>query len=189
MCHFITAVLPASADMAALDIVMRRHGRQLKPLSNPSVEAYVGRDERYYFTTRGYCDCGTALGAAADNKRSRRETIDSNAQAQRLRARGWSEAKIARALAQSSEQAQRKREADERRNAETAGMAEMKWLSCLRDVLASANTDRIGLLLHWYSGPLSGRIELEGRETVRIGDVDAAMLASMSEDVLYEFRR
>jgi len=63
MCHFISAVLPGSADLSALAGVMAHHGRALKPQRNPALEAQLQAGEQLLLTTAGHCDCGTALGA------------------------------------------------------------------------------------------------------------------------------
>ena len=46
MCHFVTAVLPSAAPHAALDAIARRHGRQFRAVSNPSVERPLRPDQR-----------------------------------------------------------------------------------------------------------------------------------------------
>jgi hypothetical protein len=67
MCHFISAVLPSSADLSALAGVMARHGRALKPQINPVLGAQLQAGEQLLLTTAGHCDCGTALGALERN--------------------------------------------------------------------------------------------------------------------------
>ncbi|MEN9935383.1 MAG: hypothetical protein RLZZ387_1962 [Chloroflexota bacterium] len=57
------------------------------------------------------------------------------------------------------------------------------WEDLLKDMLG--HTSFVGLLLHWYSGSIDGRIELQGRQPVK---VSAESLGRMQEDVLYEFR-
>jgi hypothetical protein len=47
----------------------------------------------------------------------------------------------------------------------------------------------IGILLHMYSGPLSGRIQLSRRQIVPAGELTADPLADLEQDVIYEFRR
>lgn len=181
MCHYVTAVLPRSADHSALDALARKHGRQFKPLSNPGVEAQLQSDEQYFITTTGHCDCGTPLGALLQGSS---RPPDWSAQEQRLLKKGWSRAKVARTLAQQQE--------DFRASSETSAASNLKalssWLDFVDAVLASRKTSHLGLLLHMYSGSISSRIELAGREVVRSAEVTGELLGHMKEDVLYVFR-
>lgn len=175
MCHFITAVLPSSAAHGELDALARLHGRRFQPMSTPSIEAQIGPGERYFSTTVGHCDCGTPLGALA-----RGGAPDWEAQAQRLRKKGWSGAKVARSLAQ--------KKADFDASAAPEGDTRA-WLDFIRAVLDSGMTSHLGLLLHMYSGSLDAPIELAGRETVRTNALTVELLGHMREDVLYVFQR
>ena len=179
MCHFITAVLPSNAPIDELDAIARRHGRQFEALGNPSIEAQLTPDQRYFFTTRGHCDCGTALGGL---RRAVDRAPDRDAEAQRLLKKGWSKGKVARALEQRHDHTARSA-----RGTDQAGMDELaSWARLIAEVL-EAGVREFGLLLHMYRGPLSERIQLHGTERV---DVAAAgtVLGEMREDVLYLFR-
>ena len=181
MCHYITAVLPKAADHGALDVLAREHGRQFKPLSNPSIEAQIQPDEQYFITTVGHCDCGTPLGAALH---ASSRSPDWPTQERRLLKKGWSKAKIARAIAQKQE--------DHRTSAEAATeanlMAVSSWLNFIGAILGSGKTSHLGLLLHMYSGSIESRIELAGREVVASSQATGEFLGQMKEDVLYVFR-
>jgi hypothetical protein len=179
MCHFISAVLPASADIAALTAVAERHGRNLRPQNNPSVRKKLKTGENYFLTTVGHCDCGTPLGAHAGSAAD-----EAHVQIRKLRAKGWSETKIARLREQRGEhQAQKAAIA---RTASETGIAQ--WQSFLSEALMRSDTPYLCLLIHMYSGALDGDIELSDRQTVKLQDADTAFLDAMSEDVLYEFR-
>jgi hypothetical protein len=179
MCHFITAVLPQGAKVSELDDVARRHGRQFQPQPNASVEAKLRPGERHFLTTLGHCDCGTSLGERA--RQASGESRSHDAEAKRLRARGWSETKISRWLAQKRETAAR----DARVQATENVAQSDDWLPFLREVAESQLTSYVGLLVHWYSGPLTGRVTLHGREVVALSP---DTLADIKEDVLYEFK-
>lgn len=179
MCHFISAVLPASADIAALTAVAEKHGRGLRSLSNPSVRKELKAGENYFLTTVGHCDCGTPLGAHAASA-----TDDTHAQIRKLRAKGWSETKIARWSEQRGEHQAQKTAAD--RIAAEAGIA--KWQAFLAEALARNDTPYVCLLLHMYDGALDRDIELSARQTVNLREADSVFLDAISEDVLYEFR-
>jgi hypothetical protein len=179
MCRFISAILPASADITALIAVAERHGRSLRPQSNPSVRKKLKAGENCFLTTAGHCDCGTPLGAHAASA-----TDDTHAQIRKLRAKGWSETKIARWREQRGEHQVQK--AATARSASEAGIAQ--WQGFLSEALARSDTPYLCLLIHMYSGALDGDIELLDRQTVKLQEADTAFLDTMSEDVLYEFR-
>ena len=181
MCHFITAVLPASAPIDALDAIAREHGRAFTPLANASITEQLGAGIRY-FATSSACDCGTPLGAALRTGRGRRAP-DAETQRERMRKQGWSAAKIERAMAQRNDRLGEKQAAAQAQEQ----LAVDDWLGFLRAILASRATPTIGLLLHFYDGPLSARIDLEGREAVSRDALTAERLAQVREDVLYVF--
>ena len=183
MCHFVTAVLPKEVDAAGLDAIARKHHRQLEALSNASIEAQLLPGERYYLTTLGHCDCGTALGARARDASN--EPGDHRLELKQLRAKGWSETKISRWLAQ--KQAVNAR--DDRVRSTRENPHTDDWKALIEEVLDSRLTPYIGILLHMYSGPLSCRIQLSGRQVVPVGELTEDVLANVKEDVIYEFRR
>jgi hypothetical protein len=187
MCRFVTAVLPASADAAALDALVRSFGRRLLPIHAGGVRAHLREDERYFLTTLGHCDCDTSLGTGSARDAVGGDGMDARSakDAERLRRKGWSDARIARSLASRSEADARAREQsgrDRRVDAE-------RWRDCLQAVLASGHTDRIALLLHDYSGALDCPIDVRRRETIDAAAIAPDALMAMREDVLYEFRR
>jgi len=181
MCHYITAVLPGSADHSGLDALAHGHGRQFKLLSNPSVEAQLQPGEKYFITTLGHCDCGTPLGALL---RGSSRPPDWTAQEQRLLRKGWGKAKVARTLAQKQE--------DLRSSSEASATSNLKevstWLDFIRAIVGSGKTSHLGLLLHMYGGSIESRLNLAGREAIRSTDVTGEWLGHMKEDVLYVFR-
>ena len=182
MCHFVTAVLPVAADVSRLDAIARRHHRQLQALANSSIEAQLLPNERYFLTTLEHCDCGTALGAHSRTKTT--GTGGHNSELERLRARGWSEAKLTKWL----EQKQRVSARNARVRSSQEAPDTSHWRRLIEEILNSGLTRYVGLLLHMYSGPLSGRIQLAGRQVVLVEDLTEELLAGVDEDVLYEFR-
>ncbi|TQM12456.1 hypothetical protein FB548_2390 [Pseudoxanthomonas sp. 3HH-4] len=176
MCRFITATLPATAQIAALDALARAHGKQLRPLANPSVQRHLAPCEAYFLTTLGHCDCDAPLGWA---RRSR--TTDWDEEARKLARKGWSTAKVARALAQKREQA----EVDAQVEARRVDTAMAKWVAFIDAVLGSGQVRELGLLLHHYSGPLDEDIRIRERRPVRVGAALPEVLRDLDEDVLY----
>lgn len=182
MCHYVTATLPRDVDVSALDAIARRHGRQFAPLENTSIVAQVGPGQAYFLTTTGHCDCGTALGYA---RPSTRRTPDRDAQMARFEKRGWSQAKIARAMAQKQEAAQ-----SPRRHAEATTAADLnRWQAFITAVLESGLTQELGLLLHFYDGGLDGTVTLADITSCRLAELDVHRLGHMAEDILYRIRR
>lgn len=180
MCHFITAVLPDTAPLAELDAVARKHGRQFRPLASRSMERQLRRDQRYLLTTLGHCDCGTVLGSS---QRSASRVPDWEAEEQRLLKKGWSKAKVARALTQKRESA-----ASSDRDADAAAATEVAtWTRLVAEVLDSG-ANELGLLLHSYRGPLDEEIRLAGVERIIADETTGDALRQMRKDVLYVFR-
>ena len=179
MCHFITAVLPRSANRDVLVPILDKHGRKLDPQPNPSIEAQLRPGERYFVTTCGPCDCGTALGSLGNEEKAiekRKHTAET--EEKRLKKQGWSETKIARWRMQKQEHFARPRHSVE----------PTEWLDLLKEVLGSGHTSSFGVLLHWYRGALNSRIELKGRREVKLSELTTDLLGRMQEDVLYEFK-
>jgi len=180
MCHFVTAVLSDTAPHAALDAIARKYGKQLHPLASPSMERQLGHGQRYFLTTAGHCDCGTVLGS---HHRRCHQATDWAAKEQRLLKKGWSKAKVARALAQMQESSARSDVAA--LEASAADLA--SWTKLIAEILGSG-TREFGLLLHSYRGPLDEDIQLKSVEQVVAGDSTSEILQQMREDVLYVFR-
>ena len=179
MCHYITAVLPGSADLTSLAAVADRYGRNLTPLKNPGIEEQLKGGERYFLTTRGHCDCGTALGALGrQEKQFNRRNNSVETEEDKLRRKGWSESKISRWKEQKSQHL-----ANPPKSADPTD-----WEHLLTEMLKSGKTPFVGILLHFYNGSIEGRIELQGREVIKIKNLSPEALGRLEEDVLYEFR-
>lgn len=178
MCHFISAVLPASVDIASLSVIAEKHGRRLRPQDNRSIEQALKPGESYFVTTAGHCDCGTALGRHANASAATGAT-----ELRKLRLKGWSEAKIARWREQRD--AHQAGKGAVARAASEADIA--RWQSFLADMLAHKHAPYVCLLIHLYDGDLDRDIVLAGRVAVKLRDADAHFLRALSEDVLYEF--
>lgn len=178
MCRFVTAVLPAHAPHEALDALARLHVRRFAPLLNASVSQQLAPGEAWFLTTLGHCDCDEPLGARRTKK------ADEVERARKLARKGWSDGKIARAIAQKREQAE-SADGVQRRRADD-GLT--RWLAFVDAVLASPQVDEVGLLLHFYSGGFEDE-PVTIRERRRVGRADdrAALLHGMDEDVLYLF--
>ncbi|HEL4299501.1 hypothetical protein N5C18_02415 [Stenotrophomonas sp. GD03930] len=144
MCTFVTLFLPTSFAHVEAAAIMERSGRRLFAQASPSLQAAVGPSCQPWLSA-AHCDCGTALGAA-------RAEPAWKGDAERWRKKGWSEAKIARALAEQLAHFQQERQA---RRSEGLGDAG-QWLQRI-DALLQAGAARIGLLVRDYDGAVGAR--------------------------------
>ncbi len=172
MCHFITLVLPAQADIEPLRRVVERHGRVLSQTSDKMVLKELGVGERAYLTTR-MCDCGTQLVS----RRSGRRGHDEDRELVRLRNMGWSDTKIRRWRDQRGTAAAQKAQA----KAQSREGEVEEWRALLSDIL-DAKADHVGLVVHWATdaverGPVLPRTSL------------TATVGQLAENVLYTFTR
>jgi hypothetical protein len=180
MCTFIHAVLPADADLATVSSILQTRGRACTPIVHAGWRFEAG--ERLCSTTVDHCDCGTPLassrGAVADEKGAQWRD--------RMRHKGWSAAKIARADMQRMSAAERP--AAPRTSEVVTSLSE--WRALIEDVLQSRATVSFGVFVE-SSGRGRDRdvVRTPDRERVRLASLDDAMLESMREDVIYEFRR
>lgn len=178
MCRYVTATLPVTAPLAALDAIARVHGRHLRPLVSPSVQRQLVAGEAYFLTTPDGCDCGGPLGYGRAS-----QTTDWDEKARRLALKGWSPAKVARALGQKREHADADAEAKARRVDEAMAI----WVAFIQDMLQSGHVREFGLLLHQYSGPLDEEVDVRERRHVKVTAALPDVLRDLDEDVLYLF--
>ncbi len=185
MCHFITMILPASAPSPSLRRLADVHALALTPYANPSIDSQLIHGEYAFYATRAACDCGTELGAGGTSEPPEAgSSLDPDAT--RLRRKGWSDAKIDRWIQQKTVASRnRARRARTHGTPETPGAAD--WARFLGDALATG-IDRVGLMLHWYKGDVRTEEIRFQRETVAANEISTALLRSIEEDVLYEFR-
>ena len=181
MCHFITLVLASPTNMAELEAIAGKHKRKLEPLSNQSLKEHLTPGEEYFFTTKRICDCGTTLGyEVRRNAEQGRKDLDH--QIKKLKAKGWSQTKIDRWVgdkAHHDETQISSTKSDEHWNDD--------WFAFLSELLESKMVRHVCLLLHWYSGPLTGRIMLKERTRVNLREQGLGFLLKIQEDILYEF--
>jgi hypothetical protein len=179
MCHFITATLPPGADAGAVRPIAKRFGRGWRQFVGCSIARQLRPGESYYLVTRGWCDCETSLGIL---KRYRQQD-DAGARASYFKKRGWSAAKIARAMASRQAALARRPGRYEQAGAEDA----QRWLDFLHATAGSGIVPSVGLLLHFYDGAVEdAEFDFE-RERCSLAKTDTLALMTMEEDRLYEF--
>lgn len=135
---------------------MERHGRVAVPIDNPSIRKVLRLGESQFLTTRGHCDCGTVLAyrheapEALEDKLAKEEA--------RLRRKGWSEAKIARAIEDS-------RKVEAKPNHSGPDSLEL-WSAALHDLRDELKLPYAGLLVRFYSGAIATEVFNASRREV-----------------------
>jgi hypothetical protein len=171
MCHFITLIAPTE-DAEAVRAVMERHGRAARPIDNPSVRKVLREGERQYLTTRGHCDCGTTLAPRHRSAEGFEERLAT--QADRMRRKGWSDAKITRFI-------EDRRKADARPGGGGVDSLEL-WHAALRDLRDELKLPYAGLLVRLYSGEIATeRFRASRRQVAKNAEWQEA-LGSMEHD-------
>ncbi len=189
MCHFITAVLPADADLPRLRTIAREHALNLEEIHNAHVRGQLRDDERYYLTTAGICDCGTVLGSAVTSEQRSHAKGPTERDVSALRHRGWGESKIERWRSQHSGNTTRDTRVQQQHSRGRALEAD-DWKRFLEEVLASNRAVYIGILLHWYRRSVDAeRIQIQQRRSVAQPEITAELLMRLPEDELYVFSR
>jgi hypothetical protein len=177
MCHFITLIAPTD-DSACVRRIMERHERAADPIDNPSIRKVLRQGERQYLTTRGHCDCGTVLAPRHDTP----ETFEDKLAKEevRMRRKGWSEAKITRAI-------EDRRKADAKPSGGGSDSLEL-WNSALRDLWAELQLPYAGLFVRFYSGAVATEQFTASRREVPKSVPWQEALASLEHDEVTIFR-
>lgn len=179
MCDFIMVTLPQKANVDAVRaLAIETYGRQFKPLSQ-NWKLPVAVQDHWYLTTRGHCDCGTALGRlrrGSENEETPEEI--ERQQRQTLENKGWSKARIARWFAEREKAA----DAKAHRQDESPGMSAARWKNFLSDALSQKMTPQIGLMVWWPDFEDGGFVV-----PVRLKSLTPELLGQMERNVLYQF--
>ena len=180
MCTYIAAALLTGSNAQAVAEIADAHGLGWEPFSNRHLTEQAP-GSTWFLTSRKHCDCGTALGASAVSRRAN----DPQDQVPKLKERGWSDAKIARWLAD-KRGAEERHERSRLQRAEDDATEVLAWLRFLTAVLTAGVAKSVSILLHDYSGPIEGeRIAITRREIVGLADLTSRRLSEMEADVLY----
>lgn len=174
MCHFITLIVPTE-DGEAVQAVMKRHGRAAAPIDNPSIRKLLREDEQQYLTTHGHCDCDTVLA-----RRHTAEEIEERLarEAARLKRKGWSAAKIARAMDD-----QHKADARPKGRPKGYGADSLElWNAALCDLGETLKLSHAGLFVRSYSGDIAVEGFAASRRDVRRDITLLEGLATLEED-------
>ena len=183
MCTFIT-LIAATDDVDRLNTALatldrRGQVRRAVRVDSPGLRPLLAADEREYLMSRSPCDCGTFLGSAlqpAENPQEARA-----GEIARYRRKGWSGARIARAMTD-------KARADARPAGRTPNEDAAYWMELLTTLSAELGLKRLALMHHFHSNQSPGN----GPETAsrrRAGPVREAaeVLVSMGDAVIHDF--
>jgi hypothetical protein len=188
MCHFITGLIDKQVSLDDLNKVGNDYAITFNKCDNDFVKAQLKRNEEYSVKRTKYCDCGTQLGLATrtdtpDATRIEKREVD------KLKKKGWSEAKINRWLAD-REKTIEKDKIRYDRIVNGVHLDIENWIEYLKKIFTSTKVQHFGLLLHWYKGGLENeRIKLKDRIKVKVSELTPDILLNMEEDVVYEVRR
>lgn len=177
MCHFVTLIAPTD-DAAAVRAVMERHGRAADPIDNPSLRRVLRDGEHQYLTTRGHCDCGTVLAPRHDTPEAFEEKLAK--EEARMRRKGWSDAKIARAI-------EDRRKADAKPSGGGSDSLE-QWNAALHDLRENLKLAYAGLFVRFYSGAIATEAFAASRRDVTKDTPWQDALASLEHDEVTIFR-
>jgi len=182
MCTFVTLVA-ASGDLDRLGALLsardrRGYARHAERVETPCLRAHLTPGECEYWLIHPPCDCGTFLGSEDPAGRAPERPLD--AKAERWRRKGWSEEKIARALADAGAARDR---APRRGSNEDAAY----WIDLMRAIGEGLGLPRLGLMHHFYRTAPG----IEDFEAGRVagGPVAGAapVLARMPRGVIHDF--
>src|SRR4051794_2456525 len=95
MCHYVTAYVPAGADLTAVEAILDSYNFGFSIVENRHVAQQLGSRTVQILTTRGMCDCGTSLASARTGGRLE---APNDSHLQKLRKKGWGESRIQRWL-------------------------------------------------------------------------------------------
>ena len=187
MCQYITATCGRIKDEDAIRQLAEKLHLKWVPLDNPWVSRHLLLPgERYFYTTRNSCDCGTQLGrrrwaeslVPAHEARIEREL-------QKHRKRGWTETRIQRWIEQLRANEDRHREPGQDELRETD-----HWIEFVAGVLQGQWSDWVGVLLHSYQGYLeTEELEVKPSRWLSLPEPTRETLLDLEEDVLYRFSR
>jgi hypothetical protein len=181
MCTFNTLLLPASAQLDAVNVIAHATlGHRFMPQGHAAIEDAAAPDARSFIKNNG-CDCGMGLAERATNA----SHAPSDRELRKRRAEGWSEAKIERWLAQRKVTRERHEQEHHRRGEAHRDQAR-RWTAFVRRILDEGVAAWVGLFTHEYQGSVhSERISIAGvRKFVGVTDEQVSLL---EEDIPFVF--
>lgn len=186
MCHFITAILSSDAKEALVKRLAKTYGLNWRPIENPTIIEQLEKGEIQYLTTRGQCDCGTALGTAIRNSDKRESETSYWNEIHEFRKKGWSDNKIQRWLGEKEKVKKRKARIEEEMVKSDTEIE--RWMLFIEKIFENEAAGSVGVLIHNYSGDIeSERIKIKMRKSQSINKVKKEYFMKMEEDTIYDF--
>src|SRR5687768_1779622 len=143
MCHYITATLPHGVKPESVAPLFESHKLGFEVVSNPHVASQIEVGDWYVLTTRGHCDCGTALGSLKQGAAG--DAVRHEHGLRRFRWRGWRAARIGSWVGQ-KEKTKEGHLREEEESAQRSTLELDQWAGCITDVLTAGRARSIGLL-------------------------------------------
>lgn len=180
MCTVIT-LIAATDDLAGVNAVLatmdgRGRSRRAEPAASPDLHELLAADERAYRLTRSPCDCGTFLGHAAQGE----DDAERAADLARYRRKGWSEARIERALADKARAASRPARRPPNEDA-------AYWVALMTALAEELALERVGLMHRFHDDARGAGPEAPTRRPAGSIEGAADTLAVMPEAVVHDF--
>ena len=204
MCLFITVLLPKDADMGELAPLIEKYGLDLYAYeSGGPLSKLRPNDICYSPRLHPHCDCGTDLGKAkhheqyvehmreyVQREKDKRNAIASEGKKSTL----WSRVRQRFSKRDNEfdlfeiyeEDLKRIDEGEKWPNGWERDDLDI-WMGFLREVLASDNTDHVGIVIGWVSGADTLPEKVTRVQRVLLDELKEDVLLNMEEDVLYEF--
>ena len=188
MCWFEYLAVPSGADLDVLAKTLGGEHRQLRAEEGPAIRRWLAAEWQLFEFTRGHCACGSCLGErviydrpTADDDHDR---IDR--EAERHRKRGWSEARVARWLAEKRAAAERPAVSESEREQQELD----DWMRLIPALLAVEGMACFGLLIHFFDDRQHWRhVQPEPSARVRLASLTETMLLNMAPERLFIVRR
>lgn len=188
MCYFITATLPANAQIEKLQPIFHQFGLSFSFCDNPFIIKQLPPLFHYFRATKKHCDCGTALGSGRRMQAQTATHFDQEKEIEKLQNKGWGEHKIHAWILQKEQHYEKKMsklKSSQEQNQESA----QDWLRFLQTILNSQETSSIGLLLHFYkTNPETEKFSIQTSHPISLTDVDTNWLTFFQDDTLYQIQ-
>ena len=155
MCYFITIAVPDVFSEHVREHL--RHDYDVSKACNPSLSGYLPDDHSMFYVTSGMCSCG--LFQTPEDPQRSIDKIRQKYQKHKYKKRGWSEAKIERAVQDKI-----------RTMKHGPGGLRPTLRHKLRDFVQS--TDSLYIVVHWYSAEIDEEsIPIKSESEIRTHDL------------------
>ncbi len=184
MCHYITGIISGETTIAEINSIGKEFGLEFEACPNEFVQKQLKYGESYILKHSKYCDCGTPLGMLNQKNAKQAEGVK-DSEIEKLKQKGWSEAKIQRFLNDKNKRVEQKaKKLEPRKSSAESGVQE--WVGFCKKLFETTSIKTFGILLHWYSGLVeSERIKLNGRHLIDKSNLTTKNLLEIEEDTLY----